>query len=68
MNAIIGMWLIFKITGWLEGSFIGYIGIMGNTYMEIFSSFCIKVFNWIYELFDSKVVPEVPNKTNNPFT
>lgn len=37
--------------------------------MEIFSSFCIKAFNWIYELFDNKIVPDVPtNKPNNPFS
>lgn len=69
MNALIGMWLIFKITGWSEFSFIGFVSTFGNAYIDIFSSFCIKAFNWIYELFDTKIVPDVPSdKPRNPWS
>lgn len=69
MNALIGMWLIFKITGWSEFSFIGIVSTFGNAYIDIFSTFCLKAFNWIYELFDTKIVPDIPsNKPKNPWS
>lgn len=69
MNAIIGLWLMFKITGWSQGSFFSAAAAMGAGYMEFFITFIKKAFDWIYTLLDNKVVPNVPSApTSNPFS
>ena len=51
-NAIIGVMTVYKMTGVLDGSVIAGITGLGNTYIEIFSNFTKKVFNWFFDLFD----------------
>lgn len=61
MNAIIGIWLMFKITGWNQGSFFMSAAAIGGSYMEFFVSFVYKAYNWLFNLLDNKVVPNIPN-------
>lgn len=63
-NALIGMWLMFKITGWSQGSFLSAFAAIGTTYMETFAYFLNRAFNWIYNLLDSNVVPDIPRGPN----
>jgi small basic protein len=59
-NAIIGVWMVYKSLDFgIDNLLAGFIG-MGNTYLEIFSSLTKRLFNWFFELFDYKVVPNVP--------
>ena len=65
INALIGVITVFKITGFSSDNlFAGFAG-LGHTYIEIFSSFVTRLFNWFLELFDHKIVPN--NKTYNWF-
>ncbi|SRR6266478_1116471 len=60
-NAIIGMYMVYKTTGFgYENLLAGFSG-MGHTYFEIFINFNKRIFNWLYNLIDSKVVPNVPS-------
>lgn len=69
MNALIGLWLMFKITGWNQGSFLSAAAAMGTGYMEFFVTFVKKAFDWLYNLLDNKVVPNAPSApTNNPWS
>ncbi len=66
-NAIIGMYMVYKTTGFsFDHILAGFTG-MGHTYVEIFYNFNRKVYNWLYNLIDSKVVPNIPkNPPSNP--
>jgi len=37
---------------------------MGHSYLEIFINFNKKLFNWLFDLFDYKVVPNLPNNSS----
>ena len=60
-NAIIGVVTVFKVTGYSSDNMIaGLYGLGEGTYIEIFTSFVKRAFNYLFELFDHKVVPNVP--------
>src|SRR6187402_1580945 len=54
-NALIGLWLVYDITGVSQGSFVAGFAGLGNTYAEIFWSFSRRVFNFIFDFFDHKI-------------
>lgn len=59
-NSVIGVYLVFKTTGFsFDNILAGFAG-MGHTYLEILINFTKRLFNWIFDLFDYKVVPNVP--------
>jgi hypothetical protein len=60
-NAIIGVLLVFKTTGFSSDNIFAGIAGMGHTYLEIFYNFSKRLFYWFVELFDHKIVPNVPN-------
>jgi hypothetical protein len=60
INAIIGVWVVFKSVGFSSDNlYTGFIGI-GHTYLEIFYSFTKRLFTWFIDLFDHKIVPNPP--------
>jgi hypothetical protein len=60
-NALIGVYMVYKSVGFGPDNVLaGFVG-MGHTYLEIFMNFTKRLFNWIFELFDYKVIPNVPN-------
>ena len=60
-NAIIGIITVFKVTGYSSDNWIaGFYG-LGHTYIEMFTSFVKRTFYYLVELFDHKIVPNVPN-------
>jgi hypothetical protein len=65
LNAVIGIWLMFKVTGWNEGSFFMSAAAIGSSYMEFFVTFIYKAYDWLYSLFDNKIVPNIPNNNWN---
>ncbi len=60
-NAIIGMYMVYKTTGFGFDNFLASFVAIGETYVDIFVNFNKRIFNWLYNLFNSKVVPNVPN-------
>jgi hypothetical protein len=66
-NAVVGVYTVFSLTGLgAESLLVNFIG-MGNTYVDIFVNLTKKLFNWFFDLFDYKVVPNVPKGNNNWF-
>lgn len=72
-NAIIGAYLVFKTTGFSSDNIlVGFVN-MGHTYIEMLLNFTKRLFHWFVELFDHKVVPNVPGdipstpKIKSPF-
>ena len=59
-NAIIGVFVVFKTTGFTPGLFMSNFVTMGETYLEIFTNFTKRLFTWFLDLFDHKIVPKVP--------
>ena len=59
-NAIIGVITVFKVTGYSSDNMIAGLYGLGYTYVEMFSSFVRRLFNFIFEFFDHKVVPNFP--------
>jgi len=56
-NAIIGVFIVFKTTGFSYDNVLAGFAGMGHTYLEIFINFTKRLFNWFFELFDYKIVP-----------
>jgi len=66
-NALIAMYGLMKLTGLDQGSFMGAFVGMGTVYVEILSNFISKSFAWFLDLFDMKIVPQLPkDKPNFP--
>jgi hypothetical protein len=64
-NAIIGVYMVFSTVGFsYENVLAGFVG-MGHSYLEIFTHFTKKLFNWFVELFDHKLVPNIPGDDSN---
>lgn len=65
-NALIGVYVVFKAVGFsFDNMLVGFMA-MTHTYFEILGSLTNRLFNWFLNLFDHKVVPNIPNnKPNN---
>ena len=62
INAIIGVFFIFKILGLDVATILSNYTILGNTYLEILQRIIKNSFDWIFELLDMKIVPhDKPN-------
>jgi hypothetical protein len=60
LNAIIGVYMVFKTAGFsTDNLLIGWTAI-GETYLQTLGSLVGKLFRWFVELFDHKIVPNVP--------
>jgi hypothetical protein len=68
-NALIGMIVVFKTTGFGVDKFWAHFSAMGVEYAIIFKNFVGRIFDWLLNLFDQKIVPNVPtDKPSNPST
>lgn len=64
LNAIIGVYAVLKLTGMQYGSFMAnFVGI-GTSYIDIFTNLIKRLFNWFFDLFDYKVIPN--NNSGTP--
>jgi hypothetical protein len=63
-NALIGVIVVFKTTGFGVDTFWAHFSAMGTEYAIIFKNFVSRLFQWLFNLFDHKIVPNVPD--NNP--
>ena len=57
INAIIGVYTVFRITGFSTDNVIAGIAGLGGTYVEMFTSFVKRLYRWFHFL-DFKVVPK----------
>jgi len=60
-NAVIGVYMVFKTVGFSYDNILAGFAGMGHNYLEIFTNFTKRLFHWFVELFDHKVIPNVPN-------
>lgn len=58
---------MFKLTGWDQGSFFMSAAALGGSYMEFFVTFIYKAYNWLFNIFDNKIVPNLPSNPNSQF-
>jgi hypothetical protein len=70
-NAIIGVYIVFKGVGFSTDNLIGGFYGVGHTYLEMFYGMTKRLFYWFVDLFDHKIVPNVPGSgpksPYNPF-
>jgi len=67
-NSIIGVYMVYKSVGFSPDNVLaGFVG-MGHTYLEMFASLTRRLFNWFFELFDYKIVPNIPGEPTIPKT
>ena len=59
-NAIIGVFVVFNTVGFSTDNIIAGFSAIGHTYYEILFNFTKRLFHWLVELFDHKIVPNVP--------
>lgn len=60
-NAIIGVLMVYKTVGFSSDNILAGFSAMGYTYIEMLMNLTKRMFNWFVELFDHKIVPNVPN-------
>jgi hypothetical protein len=65
-NALLGVYTVFKMSGFSTDNLIGGFYGLGHTYVEMLSSFTKRLFNWFVELFDHKIVPKPPTDPSTP--
>jgi len=70
-NALIGMYVVFNTVGFEPGLLLANYIAVGEAYVTIFTNFCKRIFYWLFDLFDHKIVPNIPSspsgKPSNPF-
>ena len=59
-NAIIGVFMVFKSVGFSTDNLLIGFTAMGETYIQALFGLVNRLFHWFVELFDHKVVPNVP--------
>lgn len=59
-NAIIGVYMVFKTVGFSTDNLLIGFTAMGETYIQTLFGLMNRLFHWFVELFDHKVVPNVP--------
>lgn len=59
LNALIGLFVTLKLTGFSSYGFVAGIYAIGATYLEMFLNMCYKTFYWFFELFDERIVPNI---------
>ena len=60
INAIIGLITVLKVTGFNADNILASMHIIGYTYVEMLTTIITRFFNWILNLLDYKIVPNVP--------
>lgn len=61
-NALIAIYALVDITGFSTDNIIGGFYGLGVKYVEMITSLFSKIFNWLVDFFDYKVVPNIPSK------
>jgi hypothetical protein len=65
-NALIGILIMFKAVGFsFDNILIGFMA-MGHEYFKILGNLTNNIFNWFLNLFDQKIVPNIPNTKSSP--
>jgi|ERR1700733_836699 len=59
-NALIGVYIVFKSVGFSTDNLIAGFVCVGETYIQTLFNVTSKLFHWFVELFDHKIVPNVP--------
>jgi hypothetical protein len=60
------MYIVYKTTGFGLDTFYANLLAFGENYINIFINFNKRLFNWIFDLFDHKVVPNTPSSPSSP--
>jgi len=60
-NAIIGVFVVFKSVGFSTDNIFAGFTALGGQYLEILYSLSKRLFNWFFDLFDHKIVPNTPS-------
>jgi hypothetical protein len=61
-NALIGVYVVFKSIGFSTDNIISGFSALGHEYFNILYNFTTRLYNWFYNLFNNKIVPDVPSK------
>lgn len=59
-NALIGVYMVFKSVGFSTDNLIIGFTAVGETYFTMLGSLVKRLFCWFVELFDHKIIPNVP--------
>lgn len=69
LNAAIGVYVVFKTVGFsFDNILMGFMA-LGTEYFIILKNIVNRMFNWFVELFDYKLIPNIPNNppSNKPY-
>jgi hypothetical protein len=60
INAIIGVYAVFKLSGFQVGLAYSHFGLIGQTYLDILTNFTKRIFEWFLDLLGYDVGPKKP--------
>jgi hypothetical protein len=67
LNSLIGVYVVFKTVGFSSDNILAGFSAMGYEYLQILINASKRLFNWFFELFDHRIVPNIPgDKPNIP--
>lgn len=58
INAIIGVYAVFKLSGFQVGLAYSHFGMMGQTYIDILSNFTKRIFEWFLDFLGYDIGPK----------
>jgi hypothetical protein len=65
INAVIGIYVVYKLAGFEVGLMLSHITTMGQTYIEIFTNFTKRLFEWFLDFLGYDLGPKKPNIPSN---
>jgi hypothetical protein len=60
-NALIGIYVVYSLCGFEVGLMFSHFATMGHTYLEIFSGFTKRIFEWFLDILGYDIGPNKPN-------
>ena len=63
-HAILGVYGIIAISGFSYDNIIAGFMSLGATYMEVLTNMVYKLYNFLFNLFDNKLIPNVPTNSS----
>ena len=64
-NAIIGIYVVYKLSGFQVGLALSHFGMMGHTYLELLYGFTKRIFEWFLDFLGYDIGPSKPGGNNN---
>ena len=65
-NALLGIYAMIQVSGFSMDNIIAGVYGLGISYVEMIRSLAVRLYNFLFDFLDRRVVPDVPQKPSYP--